>query len=57
MKLFPDFFYLGALYDAPHTGARLETFVMPWKFVNGVDAPHTGARLETLPVSAQFIQL
>ena len=47
LKLFPDFFYLGALYDAPHTGARLETLSRISSFLGYFDAPHTGARLET----------
>ena len=33
--------------DAPHTGARLETFKRPSSTFFETDAPHTGARLET----------
>ena len=36
------------LFDAPHTGARLETVPPPkTEELFGKDAPHTGARLET----------
>ena len=34
-------------YDAPHTGARLETGVSSLWLLDDEDAPHTGARLET----------
>ena len=42
----------GAL-DAPHTGARLETYYESYQDQLGLDAPHTGARLETraIPLS------
>ena len=33
--------------DAPHTGARLETFLVIGLKGITYDAPHTGARLET----------
>ena len=35
------------LWDAPHTGARLETRISPIPSSSAADAPHTGARLET----------
>ena len=41
--------------DAPHTGARLETFSQSWQAQAIHDAPHTGARLET-SLKAQVIQ-
>ena len=35
------------LFDAPHTGARLETAESNGNYNAEWDAPHTGARLET----------
>ena len=37
-------------WDAPHTGARLETIIPNHTYFINKDAPHTGARLETMPL-------
>ena len=38
---------LTVVLDAPHTGARLETYRLFEENGARTDAPHTGARLET----------
>ena len=47
---------LGQRWDAPHTGARLETTYGQKDYRGGNDAPHTGARLETKNIKAFHIQ-
>ena len=47
LKPHPGIIHLIVGNDAPHTGARLETFRELYQYAAMVDAPHTGARLET----------
>ena len=47
LKRLPDKSCITDHPDAPHTGARLETFSGAAPGISICDAPHTGARLET----------
>ncbi len=49
--------FLCKITDAPHTGARLETFQKVANATKEGDAPHTGARLETLLISHLILYL
>ena len=48
LKHYLYLYYNTTLRDAPHTGARLETWAEEPDSEQLDDAPHTGARLETV---------